>query len=92
MSRTDSKGNESSRVISFSEESLREWFAQYDEDGTGIDHSGFQKLCEHLGIEPHLVPKIMVELDGDQDGKVERTAYCGACVFTVNYSTLLLKY
>ena len=72
MSRTESRGNESSRVISFSEESLHEWFAQYDEDGTGIDHSGFQKLCEHLGIESHLVPDIMVELDGDQDGKVER--------------------
>jgi Ca2+-binding EF-hand superfamily protein len=73
--------NDSSRVISFSEESLREWFAQYDEDGSGINHSGFEKLCEQLGIEPHQVPILMTELDGDQDGKVGVATDCNAPCF-----------
>ena len=61
----------SPRVTSFSEDSLREWFCQYDEDGTGLmDEAALGQLCEQLGLDPHSAPDIMKELDTNKDGKV----------------------
>ena len=59
------------RVTSFSEDSLREWFAQYDRDGTGLmDEAALAQLCEQLGVDPRSAPDIMRELDTNRDGKV----------------------
>lgn len=59
------------RVTSFSEDSLREWFSQYDQDGTGLmDETALGHLCEQLGLDPCSAPDIMKELDTNRDGKV----------------------
>lgn len=59
------------RVTSFSEDSLREWFSQYDQDGTGLmDETALGQLCEQLGLDACSAPDIMKELDTNRDGKV----------------------
>ena len=67
----DDRIPKNSRVTSFTEESLREVFDQYDEQSTGfIDEPALTKLCAQLGLDEGDVPQIMIELDSDLDGKV----------------------
>lgn len=67
------------RVTSFSEDSLREWFGQYNQDGTGLmDEAALGQLCAQLGLDPHSAPDIMQELDTDRDGKVGRVGSLAA--------------
>ena len=66
-------------MTSFSEDSLREWFGQYNQDGTGLmDEAALGQLCAQLGLDPRSAPDIMQELDTDRDGKVGRVGSLAA--------------
>lgn len=77
------------RVTSFSEDSLREWFGQYDGDGTGLmDEAALAQLCEQLGVDPRSAPDIMRELDTNRDGKVGGWVRSLACLLQLTRKRL----